>query len=217
MAVQYANTSTATMGSSCLQWPRANWSCRAVRGKDGGLAKRLLRTSRNANRQNRQGSPRAAGPGQKRHVSCTQALAKTERVPVPEVRGACRSLDPAVTCHLSHQYQLNPACPMDATSWVVGGRMSDATTKVQRIRRSYSREDATFHLVHAAIYLRKNKKRPKEKVASPRRHFHPFFHSFICPTNIYGLLPKMCQASSKPLASINEINKEYVLVEKDRQ
>lgn len=182
MAVRYANTSTATMGSSCLRWPRANWSCRAVRGKDNGLAKRLLGTSQNANRQNRQGSPRAAGPRQKRHVSCTQALAKTESVPAPEVRAACRSLDPAVTCHLSPQYQLNPACPTDATSWVVGGQMSDATTKVQRIRRSYSREDATFHLVHAATYLRKNKKRPKEKVASPRRHFHPFLsliHSFV--------------------------------------
>lgn len=182
MAVQYADTATATMRSSCLRWPRANWSCRAVRGKDDGLAKRLLGTSQNANRQNRQGSPRAAGPRQKRHVSCTQASAKTESVPAPEVRAACRSLDPAGMCHLSPQYQLNPACPTDATSWVVGGQMSGATTKVQRICRSYSREDVAFRLVRAATYLRKNKKRPQEKVASPRRHFHPFLsltHSFV--------------------------------------
>ena len=59
-----------------------------------------------------------------------------------------------------------------------------------------------------AMYLRKKQKKGQKRSGFTKvtTSIISFIHSFILSsTNIYGTLPKMCQASSKPLGNSNEI------------
>ena len=169
-------------------------------GKDSGAATRIRGQHKSPTGKTGQALPRRwarAGKAGFLHTSFGQHRA----CPLTG-RGEHGSLQPAVTRHLPPQHQLN--C---TSSWVRGGQMSD-----QQLQCKESSEvqlgGCDLSPRTPAMYLRKKQKKGQKRSGFTKvtTSIISFIHSFILSsTNIYGTLPKMCQASSKPLGNSNEI------------